>query len=385
MPRSLLAVAILFCTLALDLHAAETARIDDPNMVPEAAAKPFRETTIATFRHPWAIEFLPDGNMLITEKIGRIQLVTPTGASRPVAGVPQTDFGGQGGFGDIVLDPQFRQNSLVYYSYVEAGSWGKRGSVVARAKLLFDTQGDARLEEQEIIWRQQPKVTGRGHFGQRLAFGPKGYLWISSGERQQFDPAQDLQTNLGKIIRLNPDGSIPADNPFADRGGVTAQIWSYGHRNPLGIAFDAKGRLWNTEMGPAHGDELNLVIRGANYGYPLVSNGDHYDGRKIPDHSTRPDLEAPKEYWVPSIAPGSLLIYSGNLFPEWRGSALIGGLVSQSLIRVAFDGTSAHEAQRFAMDTRIRAVEQGPDGAVWLLEDGDGGRLIKLTPKAAAE
>lgn len=365
-----------------DTDKVKPTRIDDPNISPEPAEKPFRETTIATFEHPWAIEFIPDGRMLISEKVGRIQLVTVDGESHQVEGVPETDYGRQGGFGDIVLHPEFSQNHQIYYSYVEAGKWNKRGSAVARAKLLLKEDGGAALADQEIIWRQHPKVTGRGHFGQRIAFGPDGFLWISSGERQKFDPAQDLQTNLGKIIRLHPDGSIPNDNPFADQGGVTAQIWSYGHRNPLGIAFDTDGRLWNTEMGPAHGDELNLVKRGANYGYPLVSNGDHYSGLEIPDHNTRPDLEAPKEYWVPAISPGSLLIYSGNMFPKWRGSALIGGLGSQSLIRVGFDGTSAREVERFYMDTRIREVEQGPDGTVWLLEDGDKGRLIKLTPKS---
>jgi glucose/arabinose dehydrogenase len=190
-----------------------------------------------------------------------------------------------------------------------------------------------------------------------------------------------MGSNLGKIIRLNDDGSLPADNPFASQGGVAAQVWSLGHRNILGMAFDANGKLWAHEMGPAGGDELNLIVRGANYGYPIVSNGDHYDGRPIPDHDTRPEFAAPKVTWTPVISPAGFVIYSGSLFPQWKGSGFIGGLSSTSLVRVAFDGDSAREAERFNMGERIREVEQGPDGALWLLEDGSKARLLKLTPK----
>ena len=189
-----------------------------------------------------------------------------------------------------------------------------------------------------------------------------------------------MQQNLGKIVRLHDDGSVPADNPFAAQGGVTAQIWSLGHRNPLGIAFDQQGRLWNVEMGPRGGDELNLVIRGANYGYPIVSNGDHYGGREIPDHDTRPEFAAPKLWWSPVISPGDLMFYSGELFPQWQGNAFIAGLSARALLRISFDGEQAFEADRLAMNERIRAVRQGPDGALWLLEDGRGGRLLRLTP-----
>ena len=217
-----------------------------------------------------------------------------------------------------------------------------------------------------------------------MAFGPDGKLWITSGERQKFTPAQDMKSNLGKIVRLNEDGSVPADNPFASMGGVTAQIWSLGHRNMLGIAFDAQGRLYVHEMGPRGGDELNIIEKGANYGYPIVSNGDHYDGRDIPDHRTRPEFRAPLVSWTPVISPAGFIIYSGKMFPDWTGNGFIGGLSSQSLVRVEFDagGKAAREAQRFDMGKRIREVEQGPDGAIWLLEDernGSGGRLLKLT------
>jgi glucose/arabinose dehydrogenase len=190
-----------------------------------------------------------------------------------------------------------------------------------------------------------------------------------------------IATNLGKIVRLNDDGSVPADNPFAERGGVAAQVWSLGHRNPLGLAFDAQGRLWEHEMGPRHGDELNLIERGRNYGYPIVSNGDHYDGRSIPDHDTRPEFAAPKAYWVPAISPAGLIIYSGAKCPAWRGSALLGGLSSTALVRVQLDGETAREVERWDMNQRIREIEQGPDGDVWILEDGNGGRLLRLSPR----
>ncbi len=246
---------------------------------------------------------------------------------------------------------------------------------------MLDAQGGGRLADAQVIWRQTPKVSGNGHYGHRLLFGPDGKLWISSSERQKFDPAQDMGGNLGKIIRLNDDGSVPADNPFAAQGSPANQVWSLGHRNILGLAFDARGRLWENEMGPKGGDELNLIQRGGNYGYPLVSNGDHYDGRDIPDHHTRPEFVAPKISWTPVISPSSLIIYDGAQFPQWRGNGFIGGLSSQSLVRIAFDGDNAREAERFDMGARIRAVTQGPDGALWLLEDGSNARLLKLTPR----
>ncbi len=342
---------------------------------------PFDATPVASFDEPWAMTFLPDGRLLVTEKSGRLLLVSVDGTSSVLFdAVPDLRYGGQGGLGDVVLHPDFNENKLVYISYAEAGEGELAGAVVARGRLELNV-APGELSNLEVIWRQAPKVTGRGHYGHRIAFSPDGHLFISSGERQKFDPAQDMQSNLGKILRLNDDGSVPADNPFADQGGVKAQIWTLGHRNPLGMAFDASGRLWNTEMGPQHGDELNLVICGENYGYPIVSNGDHYDGKVIPDHDTRPEFAAPKAYWVPSIAPGGLIIYSGDLFKDWSGDGFIPGLLSQSLIRIEFDGGQAREAERFAMGKRIREVEQGPDGSIWLLEDGSRGRLLRLTPK----
>jgi aldose sugar dehydrogenase len=345
----------------------------------------FATTEVAQFDAPWAMTFLPDGRLLVTEMAGTLRLYDPARkTSGMVGGVPKVAYGGQGGLGDVVLHPQFENNQLVYISYVEAGAGG-RGSAVARARLSLDARGGGALEGLEVIWRQVPKKGGDGHFGQRIAFDRDGKLWISSSERQEFAPAQDMSANLGKIVRLEDDGRVPADNPFAGRGGVTAQIWSLGHRNILGLAFDAGGQLWAHEMGPRGGDELNRIEKGANYGYPVVSNGDHYDGRPIPDHRTRPEFRAPVVSWTPVISPAGFVIYGGDLFAAWKGSGFIGGLSSQSLVRIEFDGARAREAQRFDMQRRIREVEQGPDGALWLLEDGrrnGKGWLLKLTPRA---
>lgn len=333
----------------------------------------------AEFNEPWAMTFLPSGEMLVTEKPGTLYLVSTDGKSkRTVSGVPKVAYGGQGGLGDIILHPQFSENNIVYLSYAEKGRFGRRGAVVAWSKFIVD-DGDPHLENLEVIWRQEPKVKGRGHYSHKMAFSPDGKLFITSGERQKQKPAQDWKQSLGKLIRVNPDGSIPADNPFQDKGKLAKSFWSVGHRNLLGIAFDEDGRLWTHEMGPKHGDEFNLIVRGDNYGWPVVSWGNQYSGIDIPDHDTRPEFNSPEVYWVPSIAPSGLIIYSGNEFPEWIGDAFIGGLVSKALIRVEISGETAEEAERFDMGKRIREVEQGPDGAIWLLEDKAGGRLLRLT------
>ena len=345
-----------------------------------AQNKEFAISNIAKFDHPWAIEFLPNEKILLTEMRGSLKLLDNKGVFLDeVKGVPEVAFGGQGGLGDIALHPAFEKNRLVYLSYAEAGPGNTSGAAVAKAKLHIGQNG-SQMTGLEVIWRQYPKVTGKGHFGHRLVFGPEGYLWISSGERQKFDPSQDMESNLGKMVRLNADGSQPADNPFSG-GPVQSQIWSLGHRNPLGVAFDDLDNLWVVEMGPKGGDELNLVNRKANFGYPIVSNGDHYSGADIPDHDTRPEFDAPKITWTPVISPSSMLFYTGEEFPDWRGSLLIGGLSSRALIRVELSNGEAREAERFGMNKRIRDVEQGPDGAIWLLEDGrrGSGQLMKLT------
>lgn len=344
-----------------------------------AAERPFNVEPIVEFDEPWAMAFLPDGRLLVTEKRGKLFVVTQDGKkSPPVAGVPEVAYGGQGGLGDVALHPGFDNNRTIYLSYAEPGDGGRRGAAVARATLDLDKLA---LSGVEVIWRQVPKVRGQNHYGHRLLFDSDGLLFISSGERAKFDPAQDMSSNLGKIVRLRDDGSIPADNPFASVGGVTAQVWTLGHRNPLGIAFDTGGQLWNVEMGPRGGDELNRVVRGKNYGYPIVSNGRHYSGRNIPDHDTRPEFSAPAAWWTPVISPGGFIVYDGEQFPDWRGDALIAGLSSKALVRVELDGETAREIERFDMDRRMRAIVQGPAGAVWMLEDRRGGRLLKLTPR----
>ncbi|MGY1411173.1 PQQ-dependent sugar dehydrogenase [Luteimonas sp. A611] len=342
---------------------------------------PFTAQTIASFNEPWALSFLPDGRLLVSERPGALKLVdVASGRAGDIGGVPEVVYGGQGGFGDVVPHPQFADNGLVYVSYAEKGDGDTAGAAVARARLVTDEAGGGSLEGLEVIWRQVPKVTGGGHYAHRIVFHD-GKLWISSGDRQKFDPAQDMQSSMGKVLRLEDDGSAPSDNPFAGQGEVAAQVWSLGHRNPLGLAFDASGQPWDIEMGPKGGDELNRVERGANYGYPIVSNGDHYDGRPIPDHDTRPEFNAPAITWTPVISPSSLVFYSGELFPSFQGNAFAGGLSSQSLVRIEFDGEAAREAERYAMGARIRGVRQGPDGALWVIEDGKDGRLLRLTPK----
>jgi len=354
---------------------------------------PFDVEPITSFDEPWAVAFLPDGRMLVTEKKGNLLIVTQDGQkSRPVRGVPDVDYGGQGGLGDVALHPDFAENGVLYLSYVESGADNTRGAAVVRAVFTEDERRGY-LTDVDVIWRQYPKVVGRGHYGHRLLFDDEGYLWISSGDRQKFTPAQDMQANMGKILRLHDDGSVPEDNPFVDYlsedpfvddEGVFGQIWSLGHRNPVGIAIDMNGQLWNIEMGPGGGDELNRVVRRGNYGYPVVSNGDHYDGREIPDHDTRPEFDEPAAWWTPVISPGDLIVYSGELFADWRGNAFVAGLSSRAIIRIELDGERAREVERFDMGARIRSVVQGPDGALWVLEDqrdDSGGRLLKLTPK----
>lgn len=381
MIRSLSALAFASALGLAACGANGTAAGDNADTAPAATAKagkPFTAAEMGTFEEPWALAFLPDGRLLVTEKKGVLKLVRLGGETVDVAGVPKVDYGGQGGLGDVAVHPDFANNGYIYLSFAEAGDGNTRGAAVARGKLVLD--GVPRIEGLQVIWRQEPKVTGRGHYGHRIAFGPDGMMYVSSGERQKFDPAQDLTANLGKIVRLSDTGMIPSDNPFYDQGRVKAQVWAYGIRNPLGIDFDNEGRLWEMEMGPAGGDELNLIRKGVNYGYPKVSNGDHYDGTPIPDHKPGDGFEPPKVFWNPVISPSSLLIYKGDLFPDWKGDAFIGALSGEALIRVDLDGETATKADEWPMDARIRAVEQGPDGAIWLLEDGRNGRLLKLTP-----
>lgn len=351
---------------------------------PAESPLPFAARAVADFQNPWAIAFLPDGRALVTEQQGALKLWSEAGPIRTVGGVPKVDYGGQGGLGDLVLAPDFATTDDIYLSYIEAGADDTRGAVVVRARL--DLEGEPRLTNIRRIWEQTPKVTGRGHFSHRIAFSPDGeYLWITSGEREKKDPAQDLTNNLGSTLRLFPDGSVPPDNPFAERDGPAAQVWSYGHRNLLGIAYDNNGRLWTSEMGPKGGDEINREERGANYGWPVVSNGNDYNGTPIPDHPTRPELKQPATWWNPAISPAGLIFVRGDRYPRWRGSALLPGLSSKALIRVALDGDATREVARYPLfGNRVRAVAERGDGTVWVLEDQKGsspGRLIQLVPR----
>ena len=353
---------------------------------------PFNIEPITKFDEPWAMAFLPGDRMLVTEKKGRLLIVDFAGNKTSVGGLPDVGYGGQGGLGDVALHPDFSSNGMVYISYVESVADGTRGAAVGRGRIDLDAKRPALMDFQ-VIWRQYPKMLGYGHYGHRLFFDDKGFLWIASGDRQKFTPAQDMQSNLGKVLRLNDDGTVPKDNPFVghfaenplvDRVGIYDEIWSLGHRNPLGIGQDLEDRLWVIEMGPRHGDELNLIRKGRNYGYPEVSNGDHYDGRLIPDHDTRPEFEAPKTSWVPAISPGHLAFVQGKLFKAWRGNALASGLGSKAIVRIAIDGDTAREVERYDMGIRIRSTLEGPDGAIWVVEDERGdsqGRLLRLTPR----
>lgn len=351
----------------------------------KARDRPFNVTEIASFSTPWAMDFLPGrGNWaLVSEREGKLWLVDAGNGQRlPVEGVPRVHVAGQGGLGDVVADPGFARNKRIYLTFVEAGPNGTSGAAMGYGT-LENRGGRERLEKFRIVWRQKPKVQGDGHFSHRIAFGPDGLLYLTSGERQKFEPAQDLRNDLGKVLRLTPDGAAAPGNPFAKPGAGTRldpAIWSYGHRNLLGIGFAPDGRLWAAEMGPKGGDELNLILPGRNYGWPKASNGSNYDGSAIPDHKPGDGFEPPKAWWTPSVSPGAMLIYTGKMFPAWQGDALLGALSGQAFIRVDLDGEKARKAGQWDMGARIRAVDQGPDGAVYLLEDE--GRLLRLTPKA---
>lgn len=340
----------------------------------------YRAEKVATFDEPWAMTELVDGRLLITERRGKLKLYDPSSSqSIDILGVPPVAYGGQGGLGDIALHPDYKNNHQIYLSYAEKGNGGY-GAVVIRGELNLQ-ETNPQIRNIQRIWEQVPKVSGQGHYAHRMLFGKDGKLWISSGERQKFDPAQDMKSNLGKVIRLNDDGSVVADNPFTQQGEIAKQVWSLGHRNPLGIAFDYKDQLWVVEMGPKGGDELNLIHKGENYGYPIVSNGDHYSGKEIPDHVTRPEFKAPEISWTPVISPSNLVFYQKQLFPQWTNKALIGGLSSEAIIVVDTESKPVREIQRLNMKQRIRDIYPAHDGSIWVLEDGKNAGLLRLLPK----
>ena len=359
---------------------------------------------LESFDHGWAMTFLPDGRALVSELTGSLWLLDEDGSKiAEIANVPETEMRNQGGLGDIIIHPDFANNNTVFLSYVERDEADDTlsGAVVVKATLELTEDGGS-LSDVTRIWEQSQKLKGNGHYSHRLAVAPDGNLIITSGERQHFSPAQNMDINLGKVIRVTTDGEPVEDNPFYGNGGIADTIWSLGHRNMLGVAFDGDGQLWVHEMGPKGGDELNRIVRGENYGYPIVSNGEHYNGKQFfGNHEDFPIYENPAISWTPVISPAGLIIYDGDTFADWQGDAFIGGLSSRALIRVEFVQTpldnqgsggesstmetTANEAERYEWDKRIREVEQGPDGAIYVIEDEEGGRLLRLTPAAASE
>lgn len=335
------------------------------------------EDLAAGLDHPWGMAFLPDGRLLVTERKGTLRILNQEGQlSAPLAGTPKVVARGQGGMLDVALDPNFAKNRFVYLSFSEGAEDGV-STALGRGRL----EGD-RLANFEVIFRQLPKVAGPNHFGSRIVFAKDGNLFLTLGERYKFEPAQDLGSHLGKVVRVKHDGAVPQDNPFVDRQGAKEEIWSFGHRNIESAAIHpGTGALFVAEMGPQGGDELNIVKKGANYGWPIVSWGDHYGGRNIPDPPTHPQFTDAIKHWTPVISPSGMVFYTGDKFPQWRGSVLIGGLTAKGIVRVSTDGKKALGEDRVDLGVRIRDVEQGPDGFIYVLTDESDGHVWRLRPK----
>lgn len=388
------------------------AQINAGDLAP-TAEKPFAVAKVADFNLPWRLAFLPDGRMLVTEKGGKLFLTTGDGAKTEVAGVPPVQFGGQNGLLGVYVSPTYAKDRRIYLTYAEPGEDPATSSLALARATLDVGQGSPSLKKLKVLWRDPVKGKG-GQLGAAIAFSPdRKLLYMTLGDRQRFTPAQDPNQPVGKIVRLTLDGKPARGNPMAGKKGAKtvdvidppknsedaktapvlrqytfkgpnltpSETWSTGHRTPYGLAFAPDGKLWEVEHGPRGGDELNLIEPGKNYGWPLVSYAPNYDGVPIPSPDTRPDLAKPVIYWTPVIAPGNLMFYSGNLFPQWKGSALIGGMGSRTLNRILVDGASAKPAERWQLDFRVRDVEEGPDGSLWLLADAAQGGLYHLTPK----
>jgi glucose/arabinose dehydrogenase len=398
--RKTILAAILFPAAALSAscgsaQSGDTAPQSSPSPTAAAArnsTQPFRIAERGTFDAPWSLAFAPGTQVVfITEKPGTMKFVDlPSGRIGTVTGLPQVLNQGQGGLGDIAFLPSESAPTLsrrtIYLTWADPGDGGASFAALGRGTLVCEEADSCRIEGFQRIWRQQPAIRSMGHYSHKIAFSPDGrYLFLSSGERMQGNPAQDLGNNLGKVLRLNLDGTPAAGNPFADRGGVSREVWSYGQRNLLGLQFDSQGRLWDLEHGPAGGDELNLVEAGKNYGWPVRSNGNDYSGADIPDHTADDGFVKPAISWNPVIAPGDFIFYSGKLWPQWRGQALIAAMIrtSPGIVRVtATSGTSAREEARHVFEKRLRDIVEAPDGSLYVIEDGAGGRLLHLTPAA---
>lgn len=327
--------------------------------------------------HPWGMAFLPDGRLLVTERAGTLRILDKNNnLSAPLSGTPEVFAQGQGGMLDVVLHPNFDQNKLVYLSFAEPGPNGTATTALGRGKL----EGNA-LHGFETIFRMEPKVEGPNHFGGRIIFTPENDIFLTLAERFKFEPAQDLSSHLGTVVRLNEDGTASEENPSFDAENALDEIWSYGHRNIESAALHPQtGDLWVAEMGPMGGDELQIASAGKNYGWPVVSWGDNYDGSEIPDPTTHPKFADAVIHWTPTISPSGMIFYDGNVFPEWKNSMMIGGLTSTGIVRVNVDGEQAREVERIPLSVRVRDVEQGLDGTIWVLTDEDNGKILQLKP-----
>ena len=370
------AILLIFAIVACDPRG-PAPRSPNPKPIVGAVAV---DTIAKGLANPWALEFLPDGRMLVTERPGRLRIVDTTGkVSSPITGVPAV-ADGQGGLLDVALDPSFASNRVIYLSFAEPGGNQTAGTSVLRAVLR-----DSALDSVRVIYQQQPKVKGGNHFGSRIVFGRDGTMWITQGERFAYrEQAQDLSSDLGKIVRLNSDGSVPRDNPFVNRAGVRPEIWSYGHRNVQAAAMDpATGQLWTVEHGARGGDELNHPEAGKNYGWPVISYGRNYDGTSIGEGAVKSGMEQPVYYWDPVIAPSGMLFYTGDKFPDWKGNVFVGGLASNALVRLVLNGGVVATEERYLheLHERIRDVRQGNDGYIYVITDSGNGLLLRIRPK----
>jgi glucose/arabinose dehydrogenase len=338
------------------------------------------ETVVGGLSHPWALAFLPDGGMLVTERPGRMRVATPDGKlSAPLQGVPKVAASGQGGLHDVVLDRDFAQNRTIYFCFAEPAGGGAR-TAMARATL-----GDGKLDVVKVIFHQEGPLSSGNHFGCRIAQSADNNLFLTMGDHFTYrDEAQNLGNHLGKIVRIKPDGSVPDDNPFVGRKDAKPEIWSYGHRNSQGAAIHpTSGKLWEHEHGPRGGDEVNIIEKGKNYGWPVIGYGIDYSGAKIHEATSKPGMYQPVKYWVPSIAPSGMAFYTAELFPAWKGSLFVGALAGQMLVRLTLDGEKVTGEERLlqGLRERIRDVRVGPDGGIYLLTDNNAGRILRISPK----
>ena len=372
--RSLTAAGALALLVAADAALAQTFR---------SSAGDIRVETVAgALSHPWALAFLPDQRMLVTERPGRMRIVTRDGKLSPsLTGVPKVFARSQGGLHDVALDRGYAQNQTIYVCYAEpVGSGGR--TALARARLV--DEGTPRLDDVKVIFQQEGPLSSGNHFGCRIVQMPDGNLFLTLGEHFTYrDEAQNLGNHLGKIVRIRPDGGVPPDNPFVGNSGAKPEIWSYGHRNPQGLAINpASGKVWEHEHGPRGGDEINIPEAGKNYGWPVIGYGIDYSGARIHESTHKPGMEQPIYYWVPSIAPSGMAFYTGDLFATWRGNLFVGALAAQLLVRLELDGEKVVKEERLlhALGERVRDVRAGPDGALWLLTDNSSGRILRVTP-----